>query len=87
MNHGHFKAGMLLLNHIKYNDFIKKKNTKESLNQTPKSFKLKRYYSVGHLLMRLLFPTLWTMANIEEAGKSFHISSFCIIFIEPYTFH
>ncbi|KAG8197320.1 hypothetical protein JTE90_013447 [Oedothorax gibbosus] len=67
MNQGHFRAGMLLLNHTKSNEFRKKKNTQESFHQNGKYMKLKRYFSVGQLLLKLLFPTLWTMANIEEA--------------------
>lgn len=71
MNQGHFRTGMLILKHTKFNEFKEKKNVQESSNHRERNMKMKRYFGVGQLLLKLLFPALWTIMNIEETGKGF----------------
>lgn len=71
MNQGHFRTGMLILKHTKFNELKEKKDAPEPSSPRKRKMKMKRYFSVGQFLIKLLFPALWTLINIEETGKGF----------------
>lgn len=78
MNQGHFRTGMLILKHTKFNEIKENKNAEETLSKRERKLKMKRYFSIGQFLLKLLFPALWTIINIEETGKFLFYSNFNI---------